>query len=394
MKKVKYVFYIVLILIILSALVPLSKVLGADEIKTIQFQDKNFYNAIIQILENGNYNATEESAEEIAIVEKDENNLQIKLKQEDIDKVTKLDLSEKGIKNIAGIENFKNLKVANFFNEKNGKNKNEISDISYLQDLTNLTYICLDYNKVSDISYVKNLTQLEILDLCYNPLQEDISVIENLSNLQELWLLGTNRKELPDMSKFPKLVALYMAENEIEDISQLKSLKDLRIVNFATNIITKEVTKNGIQEIELPSIFTDLKDESTIFYTDKDYELQNCTLSPDKKSILIDTDKVKQATVKLAKEYNVTEDGEIVVAGDVTLRIQVKNKEETKPEQNTIQENATKPIEIANKVDNTQSKQILPKTGNKTNIMIGIILVVGLIMGGSYIQYKKYKKIK
>ena len=146
MKKVKHVFYIVLILIILSALVPLSKVLGADEIKTIQFQDKNFYNAIIQILENGKYNGEEEVAEEIAIVEKDENNLQIKLKQEDIDKVTNLDLSEKGIKNIAGIENFKNLKVANFFNEKNGKNKNEISDISYLQELTNLTYICLDYN--------------------------------------------------------------------------------------------------------------------------------------------------------------------------------------------------------------------------------------------------------
>ena len=393
MKKIKNIFFVI-ILIILNTLIPLSKVYGANEIKTIQFQDKNLYTAIIQILENGSYNKDIEEREKIEIVEKDENKLQIKLRQEDIEKVTNLDLSKKGIKNIAGIENFKNLEVANFFNEKNAENKNEISDISYLQNLTNLTYICLDYNKVTDISYVKNLKQLKILDLCYNPLQEDISVIEDLSNLEEIWLMGTGRTKLPDMSKFTKLVALYIGENEIEDISQLKNLNNLKTVNFIKDNITKEVTKNGIQEIALPSIFADLKDENTIYYTENDYELQNCTLSEDKRSILIDTDKVKQATVKLAKEYNVTEDGEIVVAGDVTLRIQVKNKEETKPEQNTIQENTTKPIEIANKVDNTQSKQILPKTGNKTNIIVGISFIIVLIMIGSYIQYIKYKKIK
>ena len=367
---------------------------GRTNIDGLYIQDENFYNAIIQILENGSYNEDAEATEKIEIVEKDENKLQIKLNQEDIEKVTKLDLSEKGIKNIAGIENFRNLEEVNFFNEKNAENKNEISDISYLQNLTNLTYICLDYNKVTDISYVKNLKQLKILDLCYNPLQEDISVIEDLSNLEEIWLMGTGRTKLPDMSKFTKLVALYIGENEIEDISQLKNLDNLKIVNFVTDKITKEVTKGGIQEIKLPSIFTDLKEENTIYYTENDYELQNCTLSEDKKSIIIDTDKVKQATVKLTKEYNAMEDGEIIVAGDVTLRIQVKNKAETKPEENTNQENTTKPVGIANKVDNTQSKQILPKTGNKTNIIIGIILVVGLIMGGSYIQYKKYKKIK
>ena len=393
MKKIKNIFFVI-ILIILNTLIPLSKVYGANEIKTIQFQDKNLYTAIIQILENGSYNKDIEEREKIEIVEKDENKLQIKLRQEDIEKVTNLDLSKKGIKNIAGIENFKNLEVANFFNEKNAENKNEISDISYLQNLTNLTYICLDYNKVTDISYVKNLKQLKILDLCYNPLQEDISVIEDLSNLEEIWLMGTGRTKLPDMSKFTKLVALYIGENEIEDISQLKNLNNLKTVNFVKDNITKEVTKNGIQEIALPSIFADLKNENTIYYTENDYELQNCTLSEDKRSILIDTDKVRQATIKLKKEYNAIEDGEIIVAGDVTLRIRVKDKVETKPEQNTIQENTTKPIEVANKVDNTQSKQILPKTGNKTNIIVGISFIIVLIMIGSYIQYIKYKKIK
>lgn len=189
-------------------------------------------------------------------------------------------------------------------NAENDKNEepNQVEDISYIKDLTKLKYICLDNNKVSDISPVKNLKNLETLDICYNPIQENIDFIENLSNLKELWIVGTNRKELPDLSKFPKLESLYVTDNQIKDINSVKELPELTTINFNKNKIETTINKNGIQEIKLPAILLDMKDEENILYTTENYVLDGCKISEDGKNIIIDTEDVEEASVKLKVE--------------------------------------------------------------------------------------------
>lgn len=85
MKKMKIISIICSTLLIVYSFLSFNKVIATDELKTIQFQDKNFYLAIIEILENGhykNFDKNEEKGEavnsESIYYEKDDNNLQIK----------------------------------------------------------------------------------------------------------------------------------------------------------------------------------------------------------------------------------------------------------------------------------------------------------------------------
>lgn len=399
MNKIKITSIIFIILLIVYVFLPFTKVIAANELKTIQFKDKNFYLEIIEMLENGNYKNFDENEEddgeansEPIYYEKDDNNLQIKMSQDDILKIESIEFINKGIKNISGIENFTNLEIFSLMNDKNDKNEepNQIEDISYIKDLTKLKYICLDYNKVSDISPVKNLKNLETLDICYNPIQEDINFIENLSNLKEIWLVGTNRKELPDLSKFPKLESLYITDNHIKDINNVKKLTDLTTINFNGNEIETTINKNGIQEIKLPPILLDMKDEENILYTAEDYVLDGCKLSEDGKNIIVDTEKVKKASVKLKVErMEKKENKDFVVFGDVVYSIKIKNEPVIPQEPTEQEENKTPTPPIR---DNTQANHPLPKTGSKS--IIAIITIIILLGAGSYIQYKRYKKMK
>lgn len=399
--KIKITSITCIILLIVYSFLPFIKVIAANDLKTIQFKDKNFYLAIIEMLENGDYKNFDENeetegeanTEPYIYYEKDDNNLQIKMSQDDILKIEIMEFKNKGIKNISGIENFTNLKKFNIMNVKNDKNEepNQVEDISYIKDLTNLKYICLDDNKISDISPVKNLKNLETLDICYNPIQEDINFIESLSNLKEIWLVGTNRKELPDLSKFPKLKSLYITDNQIKDINNVKKLTNLTTVNFNGNEIETTINKNGIQEIELPPILLDMKDEENILYTTENYVLNGCKLSEDGKNIIIDTEKVKKASVKLKVERIENKDNkDFIVFGDVVYTIEIKDEpvipqEPTKPEENKTPTPSIK--------DNTQANLPLPKTGGQS--IIAIITIIVVILGvGSYIQYKRYKRMK
>lgn len=399
--KIKITSITCIILLIVYSFLPFIKVIAANDLKTIQFKDKNFYLAIIEMLENGDYKNFDENeetegeanTEPYIYYEKDDNNLQIKMSQDDILKIEIMEFKNKGIKNISGIENFTNLKKFNIMNVKNDKNEepNQVEDISYIKDLTNLKYICLDDNKISDISPVKNLKNLETLDICYNPIQEDINFIESLSNLKEIWLVGTNRKELPDLSKFPKLKSLYITDNQIKDINNVKKLTNLTTVNFNGNEIETTINKNGIQEIELPPILLDMKDEENILYTTENYVLNGCKLSEDGKNIIIDTEKVKKASVKLKVERIENKDNkDFIVFGDVVYTIKIKDEPVIPQEPTNPEENKTPTPSIK---DNTQANLPLPKTGGQS--IIAIITIIVVILGvGSYIQYKRYKRMK
>ncbi len=98
--------------------------------------------------------------------------------------LTKLDLSSYGIKDITGLEYAINLTHLNLGN-------NQITDITPLANLIQLTELDIQYNQIKDIRIVCYLSNLTLLRASYN-LITDINVFAhpNMSNLKKLYLNG------------------------------------------------------------------------------------------------------------------------------------------------------------------------------------------------------------
>jgi len=107
----------------------------------------------------------------------------------DLEGLTKLYASEKGITNLNGIEHCTKLQKLVLW-------KNQIGDINPLSNLTNLQLLNLWDNQISDISPLSRLTKLKSLGLGGNQII-DISPLGRLANLQHLWL---DRNQIIDIS--------------------------------------------------------------------------------------------------------------------------------------------------------------------------------------------------
>lgn len=68
--------------------------------------------------------------------------------------------------------------------------ENKISNIQPLAGLTNLNRLDLSHNEISDITPVQNLTDLLELDISFNNIREAKTVLQSLSNLKEVNLIG------------------------------------------------------------------------------------------------------------------------------------------------------------------------------------------------------------
>ena len=392
MRKVRFLIFI--LCTVLFTFISFSKVLAVDEMVTIQFEDEYFYRALIDFFSNPeSENNSDNEVESDLEFETHDETLQIIMKREDVLNVIDIDVSEYNITNLSGIEHFVNLESFVNINDWNATRK--INNLSYFEGLEKLKEIRLDYNNISDLTPIRKLKNLEILDLCYNPLSEDISIIESLTNVQELWLVGTGRKNLPDLTKLPNLKLLYIDNNYLDDISVIEELNNLEMVSFENQSIRKVIPQNGIQSIDLPPIFLSMKDRNSKIYTESEYELINCTLSEDGKKILMNTDNLSTAQVKIGKEEGT---GSTLTQGDVTLNIvvdtslpseenQEKNESEELQQEKSIDKSKSVLEDI--RTDNTQANKILPKTGYIKHIIV-FIVVCSLI---SIILYSKYKNI-
>lgn len=92
---------------------------------------------------------------------------------------------------------------------------------------------------------------------------------------------------------------LDLDRNQISDISVLSELTKLTTLDLREQTIEKTVGKDGIQEIELPQIIRVAKDINSKIYIEKDYILTNCTLSSDETKVIVDTDNVEKASIKI-----------------------------------------------------------------------------------------------
>lgn len=110
---------------------------------------------------------------------------------------------------------------------------NGLNDLSFLKTFKALTHLTLAGNRITDVQVLTHLTKLEFLDLGSN-LIEDITPICTLKNLKSL------RLDHNEISHFPRLdsaqlLELWLYNNKIRDVRNLKWLKNLGSLNISHN---------------------------------------------------------------------------------------------------------------------------------------------------------------
>ncbi|EOQ00367.1 leucine-rich repeat domain-containing protein [Bacillus cereus] len=114
-----------------------------------------------------------------------------------------------------------------------------IQNLSGLEYLTNLREIWLDGNQISDISPLGNLPKLQTLKLPGNKIS-DVSGLTNLPNLQKLELSENQIQDISSLAKanLLNLTALSLNSNQIKDVSPLGKLTKLTELGLYGNQIT------------------------------------------------------------------------------------------------------------------------------------------------------------
>ena len=140
--------------------------------------------------------------------------------QEDMNRLTDLDVRDQGIANLTGLEFATNLTFLQL-------QANRIQDISPLASLTQLTELHLGGNPIRDIIPLANLTQLAVLRLNENWVIEDIGPLAHLTQLR--WL-DLDRNLILDIGPLARLTALAVLDiryNQIENVEALANLTQL-----------------------------------------------------------------------------------------------------------------------------------------------------------------------
>ncbi|OPZ94418.1 MAG: Internalin-A precursor [Firmicutes bacterium ADurb.Bin419] len=167
-----------------------------------------------------------------------------------------LSLNQNSIENIQALSYLKNLEQLDLFS-------NQISDLSPLAELVKLKQLSVMENKISDVSMLKNLLNLEILVLQNNEIS-DISSLGNLVNLKELYLGQNKIEDISMMGTLSGLEILMLKDNKISDITGLKDLHELQELYLNGNPVTdySVLANAGIvlkkSDFEAPTIIPDI----------------------------------------------------------------------------------------------------------------------------------------
>ncbi len=114
-----------------------------------------------------------------------------------------------------------------------------ITDISFLEGLPHLDSLQIwsDSSLLTDISPIKNCTELTALDLSYNTHINDYSPIGSLSELETLYLDGTNVRDLSFAKSLKNLSAIAVTESNVTDLTPLEDLPLLEYVYYSAGSI-------------------------------------------------------------------------------------------------------------------------------------------------------------
>lgn len=163
-------------------------------------------------------------------------------------KLTEVYLNNNELEDISGLKNAPLVQVLALSNNN--------LDSDDLQDITNcgyLSYLSLASNNIDDISLLKNLTSLQQLRLQDNNIT-DVRDLSRLTNLEALYLGYNNISTGYDfLDTLNKLQILYIDHNNLEDISFVSGFTDLKAINFSDNKIdglSASVFNNSKEKLE------------------------------------------------------------------------------------------------------------------------------------------------
>ena len=170
----------------------------------------------------------------------------IEMFQDDVNKVTSLDLSGKELTNLAGLSNF-----------------------------TNLTYLNVNNNNITDTTEIGKLTKLTTLILSGNNISGKVGPIYNLTNLEELrmencGLVDSDINTLNTMKKLTKMKRLYLSNNKLTNIGGLSSLSNLEILYVDSNNLRHigNMDFSKINDVSLKKNKVEIKNASSEIYYD------------------------------------------------------------------------------------------------------------------------------
>ena len=235
----------------------------AQDQQVIEFTDENLYNALKEILAD-------------KILESNDEYKILVMTQENINTVTRLEITDKSIKELAGIEYFKNLEELILSN-------NEIEYTDELMNLNNLKVLNISNNKlwVPGLGYLKGLTQLDMSSQRGTSIFWDgIENLYKLENLKRLNISNNDLKYITPLEDLKELEELDISNNSIEDISVLAGLEKLTNISAENQKIVYYVSNSDNRTTALPQIFVAAMQEGA-YYSQSGLEFSKCVLSED-----------------------------------------------------------------------------------------------------------------
>ena len=148
----------------------------------------------------------------------------------DLDGLTGLNASERGIVDLAGLEHCASLTDLDLWN-------NQIDDLTPLANLTNLAWLNLSWNQIDDLTPLANLMSLTYLNLWNNQIS-DISVLSNMTSLARLALDGNHISDISPIANLTSLRCLFIRQNPLGNISSVSGLTNLTQLYLGGNQIS------------------------------------------------------------------------------------------------------------------------------------------------------------
>ncbi len=131
--------------------------------------------------------------------------------------------------------------------------KQSITTLAGLEFATNLDFLLISDTPITDLSPIAGLTQLEVLYLWSCPIS-DITQLANLTNLRKLSIPSCDIVDISPLTKLTQLTSLDASYNRIIDITPLTNLINLVELQLIDNYITDVTPLAHLTQLEFLEI--------------------------------------------------------------------------------------------------------------------------------------------
>ena len=128
--------------------------------------------------------------------------------------------------------------------------KNQIRDVTPLRNMTRLLSLNLQFNQMNDPRPLKGLVELRTLYIDNNPLIDDITGLEDMTQLKYLQLPNPLITDITPLTRLTNLVELYVRNNQISDITPLADMTKLKVLSIHNNQITDITPLTNLTQLQ------------------------------------------------------------------------------------------------------------------------------------------------